>query len=89
MLNNVNYIKLKNNLLKYFKNEMVVIELKGNLETKLVIHEAKILINKRKVIILNDDLDFSTEFRYIKKIKFDGNFKLILQYKDYHILLEV
>ena len=62
MLNNINYIRLKSLLLKYYKNSNVFVNLKGIIDTQIIIKKARITINRNKLIISNEEKDFSIEF---------------------------
>ena len=85
----VNYLKMKKTLLKNFKNQQVVVAIEGTLNTKLYIDNAKILINKDKLIIFNDNTDCIILFEFIQKIIIDNDFKIELSTKNEKYILEV
>lgn len=85
----VNYLKLKHILLKYYKNERVYIEQKGIITTRIIIDKAKILINKHKLVIVNDDTDCIIEFDLLKKMKIEDKLHIELVYMDFKVILEV
>jgi len=87
MINTINYLKLKRLLLTYFRNTRVCIELQGSIDTKIFIDKSKISINKHKVVIFNEDEDFTIEFLEMKKLKFKNKFCIEMIYKDFKITL--
>lgn len=68
MINEINYLKMKKVLLNNFKNERVYIETKGELNTRFWIDNSKILINKNKLVIANEDIDCIILFDDISKV---------------------
>ena len=89
MLGNVNYLRLKNILLKYYKNSNVYIETVGVINTRYCIEKAKINLNKRKLIILNENLDCTILLDFIKKYKQKDIYHIEFYYDDSKVVLEI
>ncbi len=89
MISTINYLKLKNILLKNFRNTRVLIESRGIFNSRIFIENTRITINKYKLIISNEEKDIIVEFAMLKKVKFydSGRFELI--YNDITILFEL
>ena len=89
MISTINYLKLKNILLKNFRNTRVLIESRGIFNSRIFIENTRITINKYKLIISNEEKDSIVEFAMLKKLKFydSGRFELI--YNDITILFEL
>ena len=68
----INYLRMKRILLKQFRKQNVHIEIQGTLTTRYIIENARILINRRKLIIQNDNLDCIILLDFIKKAKVDN-----------------
>lgn len=89
MINEINYLKMKKVLLKYFKKANVHIEIKGVISTRFIIEKARITINKHKLIISNEDLDCTILLDFIKKAKLDDGLRIELIGLDAQYILEV
>ena len=89
MLNNINFLKLKNIILKYFKNQRICIELKVIINTRFFIDNSKIIINKSKIVIANNEKDFTMELMNIKKMNLKELYHLEFLYDDFAVILEV
>lgn len=89
MISTVDYIKFKKRLQKEYRGAKVHIEFKGIIDTKIIIDKAKIIINPHKLVIANDEQDFSMEFLLVKKIKFEDMFYIEIIYQDFKIILTV
>lgn len=89
MISTINYLKLKNILLKNFRNTRVLIESRGIFNSRTFLENTRITINKNKIIISNEEKDIIVEFAMLKKVKFfdSGRFELI--YNDITILFEL
>lgn len=89
MISTINYLKLKNILLKNFRNTRVLVETRGIFNSRIFIENTRITINKHKIIISNEEKDIIVEFTMLKKVKFfdSGRFELI--YNDITILFEL
>lgn len=85
----VNYIKLKNILLKYYKNTRVCVEVRGILDTRIFIEKSRITINKHKLIISNENTDFTIDFLCMKKIKLKEKYRIEMVYTDFTVILEL
>ncbi len=89
MLNNINYVRMKKALIKNFRNQKVYVEVKGIFSTRIWIDKSKILINKHKIIISNEDIDCTILLDFIKKIKTDKALRIELIGMDAQYILEV
>lgn len=69
MILDFSYCRMKKILLKYFRNEKVYIETKGIINTRFYITKSKILINRHKLVIANEEADCTILLDYIKKVK--------------------
>lgn len=67
MISTINYLKLKNILLKNFRNTRVLIETRGIFNSRIFIENTRITINKHKLIISNEEKDIIVEFAMLKK----------------------
>jgi len=50
MISTINYLKLKNILLKNFRNTRVLVETRGIFNSRIFIENTRITINKHKII---------------------------------------
>lgn len=89
MLNPINFASLKNVMFKYFKHKRVLIEIRGTLQTRLFIEDAKICLNRCKMVIFNDTTDFSIDFGELKKLKTQDKYHVELVYENFTIEIEV
>ena len=85
----ISYLKLKKQLLKYYKNTRVYIEAKGEFNTRFWIDKSKILINRNRIVIANDNIDCNILLEYIKKYKSDSVCRIELIGKESTYILEV
>ncbi len=85
----INYLKLKKQLLKNFDNQKIYIEIFGVINTRYSIENAKILINKHKLIIANEETDCILLLDYVKKVKIDEGVTITLFSKDEKFVLEI
>lgn len=89
MLLDINYLRMKKLLLKYFKNTRVYIETKGEFSTRYWIDKSRLLINKHKIIISNEDIDCILLLDDIKKIKIYGMTRIDLIGLNSQYILEI
>lgn len=89
MISTINYAKLKHILLKNFKNQRICIEITGIITTTVIIDNARILINKNKFILANEETQFELEFLMVNKIKFDEKWHIQIFFDEFKIVLEV
>lgn len=89
MLCDINYLRMKRTLLKDFKNQRIYIETKGTFATRYFIDKARILINKHKIVISNEDIDCTILLDMIKKAKIDGRLRIELIGLDAQYILEI
>ena len=68
----INYLRMKRIILKQFKKQNVHIEVQSTLSTRFIIEIARILINRRKLIIQNDNMDCIILLDFIKKANVDN-----------------
>ena len=89
MISTINYAKLKHILLKNFKNQRICIEITGIITTTVIIDNARILINKNKFILANEETQFELEFLMVNKIKFDEKCHIQIFFDEFKIVLDV
>lgn len=89
MFSDLNYIKMKKALLKNFKNTTVFVEIKGTLNTRFWIEKSRILINRHKVIISNENIDSTILLDLVKKIKVVDEYHIEFITKDSQYILEI
>ncbi len=89
MINESDFILLKRALLKNYVDTSVLIEISGTIQTKLFITNSKITICKNKIIISNEDIDFSIDFVVMKEIVLDDELRIKIIYSDFEIILEI
>lgn len=89
MFGDIKYLQMKKLLLKNFRNSRVYIESKGSFNTRFCIDKSKVLINKRKIIISNEDIDCIILLDFIKNIKIDDDSRIELISKDSQYILEI
>lgn len=89
MINEINYIKLKNILLKNFKNMTITVKTYGAVQTNTMINNADITFCKNKIIISNEDKDVTIHFLTLRKINFDDEYRIKLKYDDFDVFIEL
>lgn len=89
MMNTIKYLEFKRLLLKHYRNTRVCIELRGAINSRIFIENTRITINKNKLIISNDENDFTIEFMMMKKIKLAEKYHIELLYRDFTVILEL
>lgn len=89
MILGVNYLKLKKQLLKHYRNTRVYIETKGEFNTRFWIDKSKIIINRNRIVIANEDIDCNILLDYIKKFKSDSICRIELIGKESTYILEL
>ncbi len=85
---NINYLKLKKEL-KNYENQKIYIEIFGVINTRYSIENAKILVNKHKLVILNDEIDCVINLNYIKSVKIENNVRITLFSNNEKYFLEI
>ena len=89
MISDISYLKMKKALLKNFRNANIYIETKEIINTRFRIDKAKILINKHKIVISNENMDCTILLDLIKKVKIDNGLRIELIGIDSQYVLEV
>lgn len=89
MIKDADFLLLKNILLKNFTNTYVTIILNGSIQTQILIKDSKITICKNKIIISNEDKDFTIDFIMMKNIILDDEYRIKIIYNDFEIILEI
>ena len=85
----INYLKMKRIILKDFRNQRIYIETKGTFATRFWIDKARIIINKHKIVMSNEDIDCTILLDMIKKAKIDGRLRIELIGLDSRYILEI
>ena len=89
MIKDTDFLLLKNILLKNFAITYVTIILNGSIQTQILIKDSKITICKNKIIISNEDKDFTIDFIMMKNIILDDEYRIKIIYNDFEIILEI
>lgn len=89
MINLIKYEKLKKALLEDFKDSNVHIEIAGTIITRYIIENPKILVNKNKIYICNENLDCTILLDFIKKSKMIDHSRIELIGIENKYILEV
>lgn len=89
MLLDVNYLRMKRLILKNFKDFNVYIEVKGEFNTKYCIGKARVLINRHKIIISDENVDCTILLDFMEKIKINSESCIELRGKEAIYILEV
>ena len=89
MISAISYAKLKHTLLKNLKNQRICIEIRGIITTTVVLENARIIINKNKIILADDENNFELEFLMVDKIKIDEKWHIQIFFDEFKITLEV
>lgn len=63
--------------------------LNGSIQTQILIKDSKITICKNKIIISNEDKDFTIDFIMMKNIILDDEYRIKIIYNDFEIILEI
>ena len=87
-MNKLNYLNLKNNVLKYFKKQDVFVEIKGVITTKQCIEKANISINRNKLMIFNEENDCTIEFDLMKKMKIKDHIHIEFIFAEIKVIIE-
>ncbi len=88
MISAENFEKLSKKV-KKFKGNRVYIEFVGIVDTKIIIDNARVILNQHKLIIGNSENDFTMQFLLVKKVKFDVLDYIEFQYADFKVILAV
>lgn len=89
MISVSSYERLKNLLLKNFKNMTIAVKTYGAIQTGTMISDADITFCKNKIIISNEDRDVSINFLTLRKINFDDEYRIKLKYDDFNLFIEL
>lgn len=89
MISVSSYERLKNLLLKNFKNMTIAVKTYGAIQTSTMISDADITFCKNKIIISNEDRDVSINFLTLRKINFDDEYRIKLKYDDFNLFIEL
>lgn len=79
----IQYRRIRYILLKHFRNVNVQIKIKGIINTTLFLENAKVLIDRRKIIFSDgEDKNFIIDLEDIEKIEITNVWHIILKYKN-------
>ena len=87
MISDSNFKILKNILLRNFTDTTLMVILNGTIQTKILITDSKITICKNKIIISNEEKDFTIDFLVMKKIVLDDEYRIKIIFEDFEIIL--
>lgn len=89
MIKTGDYQKLKNVLQEEFEGQRITIHIKGQINTNVVLENVKIMINKSKLILVDENNNFELEFLMIKKIHFEERWCIEISYDEFVITIEI
>lgn len=79
----IHYNKLKYILLKHYKNVNIQIAINGIINTTLFLENAKIIIDKRKIMFSNGEYqNIIIDLQNAGKIKIINKWHIIINYKE-------
>ena len=82
----IQYNKLKYILLKHYKNVNIQIAINGIINTTLFLENAKIIIDKRKIMFSNGDYkNIIVNIQNVSKIKIINKWHILIKYKEVEI----
>ena len=82
----IHYNKLKYILLKHYKNVNIQIAINGIINTTLFLENAKIIIDKRKIMFSNGDYkNIIVNLQNVSKIKIINKWHILIKYKEVEI----
>lgn len=80
------YNRLKYILLKHYKNINIQIEINGIINTTLFLENAKIIIDRRKLIFSNGEYkNIIIDLQNVSKIKIINKWHILIKYKEIEI----
>lgn len=84
------YLKVKNIILKNYLKQDVYVTVKGNIDTRIPVKKARILITKRKIVLSNEDTDFTIDLYWVKKVEIEDKLRIMFLYNDdLQVIMEV
>lgn len=89
MISISNYQKLKNILLKNFKNMTVTVKTFGAVQTNTMINDSELTFCKNKIIVSNENKDVTIDFLTLRKINLDDEYRIKLKYDDFDLYIEL
>ena len=79
----IHYNKLKYILLKHYKNVNIQIAINGIINTTLFLENAKIIIDKRKIVFSNGEYkNIIIDLQNVDKLKIINKWHIIINYKE-------
>ena len=82
----IQYNKLKYILLKHYKNVNIQIAINGIINTTLFLENAKIIIDKRKIMFSNGDYkNIIVNLQNVSKIKIINKWHILIKCKEIEI----
>ena len=82
----IQYNKLKYILLKHYKNVNIQIAINGIINTTLFLENAKIIIDKRKIMFSNGEYqNIIIDLQNAGKIKIINKWHILIKYKEIEI----
>ena len=82
----IQYNNLKYILLKHYKNVNIQIAINGIINTTLFLENAKIIIDKRKIMFSNGDYkNIIVNLQNVSKIKIINKWHILIKYKEVEI----
>ena len=85
----IQYNKLKYILLKHYKNVNIQIAINGIINTTLFLENAKIIIDKRKIMFSNGEYqNIIIDLQNAGKIKIINKWHILIKYKEIEIEIQ-
>lgn len=82
----ISYNRLRYILLKHYKNVNIQIAINGIINTTLFLENAKIIIDKRKIMFSNGDYkNIIVNLQNVSKIKIINKWHILIKYKEVEI----
>lgn len=82
----IQYNRLKYILLKHYKNVNIQIAINGKINTTLFLENAKIIIDKRKIVFSNGEYkNIIIDLQNVSKIKIINKWHILINYKEIEI----
>lgn len=82
----IQYNRLKYILLKHYKNVNMQVSVNGVINTTLFLENAKIIIDKRKIVFSNGEYkNIIIDLQNVSKIKIINKWHILINYKEIEI----
>lgn len=89
MINELKYKKLKKILKSEFDGRRIGVHIEGIIDTSITLDGIRIIINKNKMILADENNVFELEFLMVKKIIFDPKWHIQIVFDEFKVTIEV